>query len=180
MQSDNGDSLGNFTWQRLQYQLLLGRKYTSKIEPKIRLFSYFEYFRDEILNNDGATEIKVYTSPQYRLRPTLILGRSELTNFLEQGQEITFAPTSANFFDSKGHSQMVFTYKKVFLYNNTIAQYFFNSGAMTKAPIPYLFRLGGYDTVRGFSSKSCRRTLLPQRQFQYPALSDAFFVAVDR
>jgi outer membrane protein assembly factor BamA len=29
---------------------------------------------------------------------------------------------------------------------------FFNVGAMTWAPIPYLFHLGGYDTVRGFST----------------------------
>ena len=63
------------------------------------------------------------------------------------------APTSANVFSqSELYTQLVITYKKVFLDQNTNYAMFFNLGAMTSAPIPYLFRLGGYDTVRGFST----------------------------
>jgi len=153
LQSNHGDSLGDFTWSRTQYQLLLGERLETHWQPKIRLFSYFEYFRDQMLENDHAPEAHVYSHPQWRIRPTVIFGRSELTNFLEQGQEITFAPTSANFFDGRrAYSTAVATYKKVFLDGNTNYAIFLNSGAMTTAPVPYLFRLGGYDTVRGFST----------------------------
>jgi outer membrane protein assembly factor BamA len=148
LQKNDGTSIGSFTWQRHQDQLLFGRKF----EPKIRLFSYFEYFQDEMVSNMQAPEVKVYSGGQYRVRPVLIVGRSELTNFLEEGSEFTLAPTSANFFAPNEYSQFVMTYKKVFLRQNTNYAFFFNGGAMTHAPIPYLFRLGGYDTVRGFST----------------------------
>jgi len=152
LQDNSGDSLGDFTWSRQQYQLLLGDKMQIKGE-KIRLFSYFEYYRDRMVDNSQAPEVYVYSGPQYRIRPVLIMGRSELTNFLEQGHEWTIAPTTANFFGyPKSYSTFVTTYKKVFLDANTNYAFFINTGAMTSAPIPYLFRLGGYDTVRGFST----------------------------
>lgn len=153
LQSNKGDVLGDFTWSRTQYQLLLGEKIETHWEPKIRAFSYIEYFRDRMIENAGAPEARVYNHTQYRIRPTVILGRSELTNFLEQGQEITLAPTFSNFFDGhRNYETVVATYKRVFLAGNTNFAMFFNSGAMTSAPVPYLFRLGGYDTVRGFST----------------------------
>lgn len=153
LQANNGNSLGTFTWFRQQEQLLFGRKLSAAFEPKIRLFSYFEYFQDHMVTNSGAPEVHVFHEGQYRVRPVLILGRSELTNFLEQGQELTFLPTAANFFSSKlEYYQLVMTYKKVFLQEDTNYAIFFNTGAMSKAPIPYLFHLGGYDTVRGFST----------------------------
>lgn len=153
LQSNHGDALGDFTWSRTQYQLLFGERLEASWEPKIRLFSYVEYFRDRMIENANAPEARVYTHAQYRIRPTVIFGRSELTNFLEQGQEVTFAPTSANFFDGhRSYSTIVGSYKRVFLSGNTNYAIYVSSGAMTKAPIPYLFRLGGYDSVRGFST----------------------------
>jgi len=153
LQANNDSSLGSFTWARQQDQLLLGQKLSTSWEPKIRLFSYFEYFRDHMVNDNGAPEVHVFTAAQYRVRPTLILGRSELTNFLEQGQEITLAPTAVNFLSSDlEYYQMVMTYKKVFLQEDTNYAFFLNTGAMSKAPVPYLFHLGGFDTVRGFST----------------------------
>ena len=81
------------------------------------------------------------------------MGRSDLTNFLEQGQELAFAPTTANFLDSKKqYSQLVVSYKRTFVFGNANIAAFASSGAMTRAAIPYLFHLGGYDTVRGFST----------------------------
>jgi outer membrane protein assembly factor BamA len=149
LQRNDGSSLGSFTWNRQQEQFLIGHKF----EPKIRLFAYLEYYNDAMVSNSGAPEARVYSSGQYRVRPTLILGRSELTNFLEQGFELTLAPTSANFLSgSKQYSTMVATYKRVFLDQNTNYAMFINAGAMSRAPIPYLFRLGGYDTVRGFTT----------------------------
>ena len=47
---------------------------------------------------------------------------------------------------------MVATYKRVFLHDNTNYAIFLNAGAMTTAETPYQFRLGGYDTVRGFTT----------------------------
>ena len=153
LQNNSGNDLGSFTWRRQQEQILIGRKFETKEASKIRLFAYIETFKDSVLQNNQASKISVYTSDQYRIRPTLIVGRSELTNFLEQGYEFTLAPTAANFFNqSQSYTQLVTTFKKVFLDNNTNYAMFFNLGAMTSAPIPYLFRLGGYDTVRGFST----------------------------
>ncbi len=162
---DNADeSLGSFTWQRVQQQLLIGRRY----EPNIRLFSYIEYFQDRMVLNNEAPEVHVYESPQYRVRPNLIIGRSNLTNFLEQGYELTLAPTSANFLGpEKSYSTLVVTYKRVFLDHNTNYAMFFNVGAMTYAPIPYLFRLGGYDTVRGFSTNRAMGRYYVNNNFEY-------------
>jgi outer membrane protein assembly factor BamA len=148
LQANNGQSLGNFAWQRNQEQLLVGEKFAGPL----RLLTFVEFFDDQMTTNQGAPEVHVYTIGQYRLRPILIFGRSELTNFLEQGHEFTIAPTTANFLDSHHqYSQAVMTYKRVYLHNNTNYAYFINGGAMTPAPIPYLFHLGGFDTVRGFS-----------------------------
>lgn len=149
LQSNHGDGIGAFTWDRQQEQVLFGEK----LPGDIRLFSYFEYFRDHMVENQGAPEVYVYQQAQYRIRPTLIQGRSELTNFLEEGHEFTLAPTTANFFEGRhSYSQLVMTYKKVYLHQNTNYAYFINVGAMDYAPIPYLFHLGGYDTVRGYST----------------------------
>lgn len=153
LQNNAGSSIGSYTWSRQQEQILIGRKFESKYASKIRLFGFLETFKDSMVDNSKALDVGVYQSDQYRIRPTLIIGRSELTNFLEEGYEFTLAPTSANFFsENLRYSQFVTTYKKVILDKNTNYAFFINGGVMSKAPIPYVFRLGGYDTVRGFST----------------------------
>lgn len=150
LQLNDGSTAGTFTRLRSQLQLLVGRKWA---ESKIRFLTYIEIIHDQLTGTQSGFSVGVSPGNQYRLRPTLIFGRSELTNFLEQGEELTFAPVVANVFDrTASYAQFVMTYKKVILHGNTNYALFLNSGAMTTAEVPYLFRLGGYDTNRGFAT----------------------------
>lgn len=150
MQFNDGTVAGSFTRFRTQEQVLIGRKWP---EQKIRLLTYVETFSDQILGTPKGSPVSLYSGLQYRVRPTLIVGRAELTNFLEQGQEVTFMPSFANLADSsKSITQMVATLKRVFLHDDTNYAVFFNLGFMTPTEIPYQFRLGGFDTIRGFST----------------------------
>ena len=149
LQQDNGESLGKFTWKRSQQQLLTGYKFGQKI----RLLGYLEFYRDNMVSNEPGAEVQLYDGTQYRVRPRLIIGRSELTNFLEEGYELSVAPSFANFFDQKkSYSRLGVSYKRVQLIGNSNFAYVARAGAMSAAPIPYLFRLGGYDSVRGFTT----------------------------
>lgn len=178
LQADNGQPLGSYTWLRHQQQLLIGRRF----EPKIRLFSYFETFQDQMVDNSQTPEVQVYRENQYRIRPTMIWGRSDLTNYLEQGFELTVAPTFANFFTARrDYYQWVTTYKRTMISGNTNFAFFINTGAMTGAPIPYLFHLGGYDTVRGFSTNRAVGEFYVNYNLEYrPYLFTARFPLIDR
>ena len=149
-QNVSGAVTQSFTWARNQQQLLLGRRYGEQV----RAFSFFEIFQDTITTQDPVNPAQVYTQNQYRIRPTVIVGRSNLTNYLEEGHELTFAPTSANFFSSQySYSQIVMDYKLThILPHNANFGMYLSVGMMTPAPSAYLFRMGGYDSVRGFTT----------------------------
>ena len=150
VQDLSGAVTQNFVWARTQAQLLLGRR----IGKLIRFFGFLEIFQDGLVTADSGTTATVDTFVQYRVRPVMIIGRSNLTNYLEEGYELTIAPTAANFFGgSSSYEQMIATYKRTIIlpYNINLAG-FTGAGVMTSAPLPYQFRLGGFDTVRGFGA----------------------------
>ncbi len=150
LQKNDGSVAGTFTRLRTQAQILLGRKWT---DPKTRLLTYIEAFQDKLTGTETGVQVSVFPALQYRIRPTVIFGRSELTNFLEQGVEFTLAPVFANSFDrTANYVQLVSSYKQVFLHGNTNYALYLNAGAMSQTETPDLFRLGGYDSVRGFST----------------------------
>ncbi len=150
LQLNDGSVAGTYSRVRLQEQALLGYKWAEK---KIRLLTFLETFSDQLAGRETGVSVAVTQGTQYRIRPNVIVGRSELTNFLEQGSEFSLLPTLANMFDSRSnYFQLVLTYKKIFLKDNTNYALFFNFGAMSPAETPYQFRLGGYDTIRGFTT----------------------------
>jgi len=140
----------NFIWSRDQVQFLLGRRLGSDK----RFFTFLEVFRDQTLAPYQGFQEDLLPNLQYRIRPVLIFGRSNLTNFMEEGSELAFAPVTANFLDTnKAYHQLVVTYKNTsILKKDTNLAFFIGTGIMSSAPLAYQFHLGGFDTVRGFGS----------------------------
>ncbi len=173
VESNSGQNLGNFIWQRRQQQILVGYH----LPDNIRLLTFFELFEDRITSGSAFPEAQVYSGTQYRLHPVIIFGRSQLTNFLEQGSELSVQPTSANFFHGEtSYSQIISSYKMVYLSGNTNYAFFINAGAMTAAPIPYLFHLGGFDTVRGFSTNRVLGPYYLSNNLEYRPYLTRFYV----
>jgi outer membrane protein assembly factor BamA len=149
VQDGSGNVLGNFTWDRNQQQFMFGRRF-----PNIRSMLFFEVFNDQVENSSTSPGATVYPEEQYRLRPLIIFGRVNLSNFLERGYELTLTASFANFF-SGAHSYYgaIATFKNSnIVRDNDNFSYFVNVGALTDAPYPYRYHLGGYDTVRGFNT----------------------------
>ncbi|HEY8278202.1 MAG TPA: hypothetical protein VIH99_01175 [Bdellovibrionota bacterium] len=150
VQNEAGNKSGELTWFRTQEQLLVGY-HTGET---FRLFSYAEIFQDSLRSAAPRTQGLIYEPTQYRLRPTVIFGRSNYTNYLESGHEFKIAPTSANFFAGNlAYHQLVLSYKRTMIWSgDSNFAYFLGGGIMSPSPTPYQFHLGGLDTVRGFSA----------------------------
>lgn len=142
-----GTPVQQFTWSRNLQQVTFGRRFGQQI----RLFSLFETFQDSVLS---GTPSLVYPQIQYSLNPTLILGRVNHGDYLEWGNELTLTPHLSNFLDSgSSYHQLTLKFKKIFvLPNETTLAFLLRGGAMTSTLLPYQFRLGGLDGVRGFAT----------------------------
>jgi len=167
-EKNDGSSLNKYTWLRHQERVLFGRRFKTVAIPLIRFYTNFLSFNDETVSGAGGSpSLNVEHGSQYRIRPTLILGRAQLTNFLEQGAELTFTPSFSNFFNQKTfhnsagisaqpsvtrYSALSMSYKQAFIRRNTNFAFFLGGGLMDPAPAPYLYRLGGFDSVRGFAT----------------------------
>lgn len=165
VQDQAGNYLQNFDWVRSQQQILVG----SRFGQNIRLLTYIELFQDSILNQDFGQPAQVFSQLQYRLQPTLIFGRSNLTNYLEEGSELSITPGFINFFNSPlSYTELQISFKKTTILSkkNNLATHV-NWGIMTQAPIAYQFHLGGYDSVRGFSTSRLIGTQYVYGNFEY-------------
>jgi outer membrane protein assembly factor BamA len=165
VQDPSGTYTQQFNWARTQQQFLFGRRFGSNV----RLFSYFEFYQDSLIDQTYGPPAQIYTHLQYKIRPTLIIGRSNLTNYLEIGNELTIAPSAANLFSSEhAMAQLVMSYKRAFILSQTTnLAYYLNGGIMSDAPTPYQFRLGGFDSVRGFSMNRAIGTKYLYGNFEY-------------
>ena len=150
LQDSAGIANQNFVWARSQLELQLGER----IGRHVRLSGSFDLFEDTMVSMDPGTTATVYPFLQYRFRPKLVIGCSNLTDFLEEGGELTFAPSSTDFLDgASAYHQLVMTFKQTaILPRNINLALFTGAGVMTSAPTPYQFRIGGFDTVRGFGA----------------------------
>jgi hypothetical protein len=147
--STSDAALGSFTWIRNQQELMWGRRF-----PNIRSMIYVDFFNDEITSGAGTPGAQVFSGEQYRVRPSVIVGRDNLSNYLERGYELTITPSLSNFFAGSERSVAVqATFKQVWILpSETNLAYFINVGAESSVPFAYQFHLGGFDTVRGFSN----------------------------
>jgi outer membrane protein assembly factor BamA len=147
--STDDTGLGSFTWARNQQEIMWGRRF-----PNIRSMIFLDFFNDEITTGAGTTGAQLFSGEQYRVRPSIIIGRDNLSNYLERGYELTITPSLANFFaGSESYYNFQTTFKQVWILpHETNFAYFINVGATTSVPFPYQYHLGGFDTVRGFST----------------------------
>lgn len=143
----DGSAAGDFTWQRQQEEFMIGTHF----DGPIRLLLTSDLYYDNLLlvTNVNAT---TFGGIQYRFHPSVIFGRANIQEFLENGYELTLHPNAANFFGpAQAYQGFEASFKQVYVlphYGNFA--YFIFAGAMSLAPAPYEFEVGGYTNVRGF------------------------------
>jgi len=143
----DGSSAGNFTWQRQQEEFMVG----THLDGPIRLMLIGDLYYDNLLLVN-AVNVSTFSGSQYRAQPTVILGRSNIQGFLENGHELTFHTTAANFLGPvQAYQGIDGSFKKVYLlpHEGNFA-YFIFAGGMSLAPPPYEYEVGGYANIRGY------------------------------
>jgi hypothetical protein len=175
-----GQIVENFSWYRNQQQIMAGKR----IGDSIRFYNYLEFYQDTLTQDSDAMVASVNSQFQFRYRPTIIFGRSNWTNFLEQGYELNFSPWVANFWSKDIYAGFSASLKQVFIISkNDNLAYIVNIAATTSRNLPYQYHLGGYDTARGFNSYRFLGSYLFNSTVEYrPYLwSDRFsFLGVDQ
>jgi len=151
VQNDRGDLLESFTWSRTKQEIFVGNQNGEDFYWEIHAST----FRDSLRDPTPRTILNLIPEVrQYRLSPSLRFGKVAHSDYLEQGQEFT-----ANFAASNvGNSERDFystslSWKQVFFLPDTKnLAYFIHLNHTNQSPLAYQFRLGGFDSVRGFST----------------------------
>ena len=149
-QNAAGELQRNFSWARSRQLLAVGKQNGERTYWEIQL----EAFRDTFKSGDSRALSFLYPDMrQFRARPMVKLGKMAHSDYLEQGHELSLAGSYANpLHPDRDYHSFEAAWKQVFYLPETrnIA-YFLQAGHMTSAPVAYQFRLGGFDSVRGFS-----------------------------
>jgi len=150
LQNANGQVVENFTWSRAEQEISIGKQNGEDVYWEIHAAA----FRDSLRNPVPSAVSNIFPElGQYRLAPSIKLWKVAHSDYLEQGQELTIAGSLANFANpDRDYHAVTLSWKQVFYLPETrnIA-YYLSVGHMSSAPIAYQFRLGGFDSVRGFS-----------------------------
>lgn len=143
----DGSSAGNYTWQRQQEEFMIGTHF----DGPIRLMFIGDIYYDNFIlaNNVNAP---TFVGNQYRIQPKVIFGRSNIQGFLENGHELTIHPSTANFFGPvQAYQGVDASFKRVYvLPHEANFAYIVYAGAMSLAPTPYQYEVGGYSNLRGY------------------------------
>ena len=150
LQDRDGSKLQDFTWIRNQQGITWGRQHSETFRTKY----YLDFYKDKETSIDSRAAYNVYRIQQYRFSPTLIKGKVSNSGIFEQGSEFTVTPAFANPFRDQYHIESLSAaYKRVFyLPNRHNFAFYLGGGLMSKAPLAYQFRLGGFESIRGFSA----------------------------
>jgi outer membrane protein assembly factor BamA len=121
----------------------------------LRLFFYASIFQDSVYSNSANFNLAPPSLLQQKINPKLIIGRVNITDYLEEGAEVTLQPLVANFVGSGPQYLAIETdFKKVFIVGernrDNIACYLSLSSMGNGGP-NYLYNVGGYHNVRGYS-----------------------------
>jgi outer membrane protein assembly factor BamA len=150
LQSVGGDTLQSFTWKRARQALSIGKQNGEEVYWDVG----FETYRDSLRDPSPRTSSFLYRDRgQYRISPALKLWKVSHSDYLEQGHELRVGITSANPTNVgiDYHSASV-SWKQVFFLPDTRnVAYYVSFGHVTAAPLAYQYRLGGFDSIRGFS-----------------------------
>ena len=150
LQNSAGDIQQSFTWSRAQQALTVGKQNGERVYWEVGL----EAFRDTLRKSNPRTSTFIYPGlGQIRVTPKLHLWKVSHSDYLEQGHELTVSVFAANPLDSdRDYHGATVSWKQVFYFPDTRnVAYFLSIGHMTSAPLAYQYRLGGFDSVRGFS-----------------------------
>lgn len=149
LQNRAGDTLQSFTWARARQALVVGKQNGERTYWELG----FDAFRDSVRDPSPRTAGFVFAEKnQYRVSPALKLGKISHSDYLEQGHELRLGVSGANLFQTalEYHAVTVSWKHVIFLPDTRNVAYFVSLGAMNPAPLAYQFRLGGFDSVRGF------------------------------
>jgi hypothetical protein len=105
---------------------------------------YLDLFNDSVAAPTGTPGASVYQEEQYRIKPNVIFGRVNISNYLERGYELTFTPSAANFFSGDlAYYTWVTTFKNSIVVGEANFSYFINAGAMSDA-LGFSFGIGQF------------------------------------
>ena len=153
-----GAAVREFSFFRNQQQLLIGRR----LPQDVRASVYVERVADAQSAGDPAAGALLNGYEYWRARPTVVIGRSHLTNFLEQGSELSVGALVG---PSVGAT---FSLKRTWIVGDdaNLAAWA-SAGVMTDTAYINQYRLGGYDTVRGFATDRFRGTLTSNASVEF-------------
>jgi outer membrane protein assembly factor BamA len=168
LQNQKGDTLANFTWARAREAFTIGRQTNEFFYWELPI----EAFKDSLKISDSRTRGFVFDGvKQWRITPTLHFGKVAHSDYLEQGHELTLSAFDANPFNSERdyHGAQVAWKQVIFLPDTRNLAYYVSFSHMTAAPVAYQYRLGGFDSVRGFAMNRIFGLDSARANFEYRA-----------
>ncbi|MGZ3695595.1 MAG: BamA/TamA family outer membrane protein [Bdellovibrionota bacterium] len=166
-QNHGGAPQEHYMWTRNQQQIYLGKHNGENVH--LGLFA--ETLKDSLHSATGRKEDIIYTLQQYRLRPSIKFWQVSQAEYLEEGHELTLAGTVANpLHEHYGSYAAAVSWKDVYyLPESKNIAYFLSAGATSPVPVGYQFRLGGFDSVRGFETDRAIGRFYGRGNFEYRA-----------
>jgi outer membrane protein assembly factor BamA len=148
----NGSSAGQFAWRRQQKEVMLG----THLNGPWRILGYASVFQDSLFNNDGNFNVHIpYAGLQQRIYPKFIYGKVNWNNYQEEGFEIAAQTTIANFVGGgPQYAALELDYKQVWktgTRDRDNTAFNFSTSHMTSSGPNFLYQVGGYYNIRGFS-----------------------------
>lgn len=147
----DGSSLGEFAWRRRQEEFMIGTHFNGPI----RLMLYASIFQDSVFKNENGFNPSTAPGLQQRFAPKIIVGRSDWTDYLEDGTEFTFQPAVSNIIGSgPKYGSFEIDFKKVWLVGSSgrdNAAVYLSTTHMEESGPNYLCQVGGYYNVRGYA-----------------------------
>jgi outer membrane protein assembly factor BamA len=168
LQNTQGDTLANFTWARSREAFTVGRQTNELIYWELTI----EAFKDSLKVSNALARGFVFDDvKQWRLAPTLHVGKVAHADYLEQGHELTLSGFDANPFNPQRdyHGAQAAWKHVIFLPDTRNIAYYLSFAHMTAAPIAYQYRLGGFDSVRGFAMNRIFGLDSARANFEYRA-----------
>ncbi|MGZ3654060.1 MAG: BamA/TamA family outer membrane protein [Bdellovibrionota bacterium] len=149
LQNSAGNLLQTFTWARARQAATLGKQNGERVYWELG----FEAFRDTLRETSLRTSTFLFNNmEQFRITPSFHLWKVSHSDYLEQGHELIVSGFDANPAnpDRDYHGVQAAWKQVIFLPDTRNIAYYLGFSHMTSAPVAYQFRLGGFDSVRGF------------------------------
>jgi len=167
-QNPAGENLANFTWERKHELITLGKQNGERVYWELPI----EAYKDSVKNPNARTQGVVHEGrAQWKITPTIHLGKISHSDYLEEGHELGLSAFGANPAQANlAYYGAQIAWKHVtFLPDTRNLAYFLRFSHMTAAPLAYQFRLGGFDSVRGFATNRIFGLDSARANFEYRA-----------